>query len=73
MSKLQIMDQTGHSTLDFDPKNDSQVKEAMEKFDQLVGQGYQAAVRTEGGGLKKVKSFDPTATEVVMHPQLVGG
>lgn len=73
MHKLQIMDQTGHSTVDFDPAKDDQVKTAMAKFAALVGQGYQAAVRTEGGGLKKVKSFDPTATEIVMHPQLVGG
>jgi hypothetical protein len=73
LSKLQIMDQTGHSTLDFDPKDDASVKEAMEKFQELAGEGYQAAVRTGDGGLKKVKAFDPTATETVMHPQLVGG
>ncbi len=72
MNKLQIMDQTGHSTLDFDPKNDASTKEAMEKFNELVGKGYQAAVRTESG-LKKVKAFDPAQPETVMHPQLMGG
>jgi hypothetical protein len=36
------MDQTGHSTLDFDLKMTPSVKVLMEKFDTLIGWGYRA-------------------------------
>lgn len=73
--KFAILDQTGHSTLEFDLSKSDEVADAMKKFDELVNKKkYGAAKRDpKTGNLTKVKSFDPTADEIVMHPHLVGG
>jgi hypothetical protein len=73
MSALLVMDQTGHSTFEFDPADNAAVAEAMEKFEALIEQGYTAAERTGPGTQRPVKQFDPNRTETLFHPRLVGG
>ena len=73
MSALLIMDHTGHSTFEFDPKNSAAVAEAMERFEALIKQGYTAAERTGSGTQRKVTKFDPNRTETMFHPRLIGG
>lgn len=73
MSKLLIMDQTGHTTLEFDPKNDAGVAEAMAKFEALIAGGYRAAERTGPGTSRLVTGFDPVREETLMIPHVVGG
>jgi hypothetical protein len=73
MSALLVMDHTGHSTHEFDPRNDASVKEAMEKFRALIGDGYIAAERTGPGTQRLVRTFDPNRTETLLHRHLVGG
>lgn len=71
--KFQIMDQTGHTTMEF-LSDDAGVKNAMEKFEQLVAEGKTAAVRQKGESDYTVtRKFDATADEVLFQPQLVGG
>lgn len=73
--KIAVLDQTGHSTLEFDLSKSDEVSLAMQKFDELVKEKkYGAAKRDPAtGNLVKVKAFDPSADEIVMHPHLVGG
>jgi hypothetical protein len=73
--RFAVLDQTGHSTLEYDLDKSDEVAAAMAKFDELVNEKkYGAAKRDEKTGqLVKVKAFDPTADEIVMHPHLVGG
>jgi len=72
--QLHIMDQTGHTTIDFDPANDEQVKNAMKKFAALViEKKFTAAKRTGGGDYTLTKAFDPNAEEHLFIPQLKGG
>jgi len=73
MSVQLVMDHTGHSTHEFDPKNDASVKEAMEKFKALTKEGYTAAERTGPGTQRLVRAFDPNRTETLFHPRIVGG
>ena len=69
--KFYVMDHTGHSTLEF---SKSQVKEAMEKFNELVkGEKKVAAVKEGEGKSRLIRSFDPNAEEVVFHSPMAGG
>jgi hypothetical protein len=73
--KFHVMDSKGHSTLEFDKTDPASVKEAMEKFEELVGeQKHTAAVRNAGeADYKLTRSFDPTADETVFVPAMQGG
>lgn len=69
-----VMDHTGDTRHTFDPSNAAEVKEAMERFDDLVkNQKMVAAKRTGPGTQEQIRAFDPTAEEVVFHRHLVGG
>jgi hypothetical protein len=73
MSTLLIMDQSGHSTFEFDSSDSTAVEEAMERFQALIEQGYTASERTGAGTQRKVTEFDPHRTETLFHPRLMGG
>jgi hypothetical protein len=70
-----VMDHSGDSRHEFDTENSAAVKEAMERFDDLVkGRGFTAATRQEPGGTATiVRSFDPGASETLFIPRLIGG
>ena len=75
MAKHHLMDSTGHSTVEFDKADPAAVKEAMERFEKLVGeQKHTAANRKEGERDYTVtKTFDPTADETLFVPAMRGG
>lgn len=73
MARHKIMDQTGHSLVEFDPAKTTDLKEAMERFDGLTKRGYRAAKANGDGTHELVKSFNPADEDVVFFPQLVGG
>jgi hypothetical protein len=68
-----LMDHTGDTRHQFDPADPSAVAEAERRFKELTGAGFTAAKRLEGGGSEVVKSFDPTAEEMLFIPRLQGG
>jgi hypothetical protein len=69
-----VMDYSGHSTFEFDPRNDDQVKVAMERFNDLVkNQKMMASVKTGDGERKLVREFDPAHEDVLFRPQMKGG
>lgn len=71
--KFDIMDHSGHSTEAFDKTSPADLAAAQKRFDELVSEGRTAAVRTEPGQSKVVRTFDPTAEEVLFIPRLRGG
>ena len=73
MATLLILDHTGDSRHDFDPKDSRELAWAEARFDQLVSDGYSAAARTTPGEARLVRTFDPTAEETLFYPRLVGG
>jgi hypothetical protein len=73
MAKHHIMDQTGHSTVEFDKADPQALKEAQARFDRLVAEHYTPAVRGEDGMARVTRTFDPDASETLFVPQLVGG
>ena len=68
-----VMDHTGDTRHPFNPDDAQALAKAEERFKELTGLGFTAAVRTGSGRVTKVTSFDPTAEETLFFPRLVGG
>jgi hypothetical protein len=49
------------------------VAQAERRFKELIGAGFTAAVRREGGRSELIRSFDPAAEETLFFPRLKGG
>ena len=76
MSKLQIMDHSGHTTMEFDAETKAGVSEAMKTFDDLVkNKKYTAGAKVSGsdGKFQLIREFDESAEEIIMMPPLQGG
>jgi hypothetical protein len=68
-----VMDRTGDTRHNFDAKNADAVSKAEERFRELTGAGFTAAVRTSSGEPVVKRTFDPNAEETLFFPRLVGG
>lgn len=68
-----VMDHTGDSRYDFDPRNPEALLEAERRFNELTGTGFTAATRNCSGEPILTRRFDPTAEEMLFYPRLVGG
>jgi hypothetical protein len=68
-----VMDHNGDSRHTFDPKDAKALLKAEERFKELTGSGFTAAVRTASGEPVVTHMFDPTAEETLFFPRLVGG
>ena len=68
-----VMDRTGDAQHRFDAGDRAAVEEAKKRFMELTSAGFTAAVRTEPGEQRIMRSFDPTAEETLFYPRLVGG
>jgi hypothetical protein len=69
---LRILDNTGDTTLIYDPLVEIEVGEAMAKFDESMAKGMRAFALADGGG-EVITKFDETQPHVVVSPQYVGG
>jgi hypothetical protein len=67
-----VMNHNGDTRYHFDARNAEALAKAEERFKQLTGEGFTAAVRTPGE-VTKINSFNPKAEETVFFPRLVGG
>ena len=68
-----VMDRTGDTRHNFDTKNANALLKAEERFRELTGAGFTAAVRTASGEAVVKRTFDPNAEETLFYPRLVGG
>jgi hypothetical protein len=68
-----VMDHNGDSRHNFDPKDAKALLKAEQRFKELTGAGYTAAVRTSSGEPVITRSFDPEAEQTLFYPRLVGG
>ena len=68
-----VMDHTGDTRHNFDAKNAEALLKAEERFKELTGLGFTAALRTASGEVAVTRAFDPTAEETLFFPRLVGG
>ena len=68
-----VMDYTGDTRHNFDPKDVQAVLKAQDRFKELTRVGFTVAVRTPSGEVAVTRTFDPTAEETLFFPRLVGG
>ena len=73
MPTLIVMNHNGDTRYHFDARNAEALAKAEERFKELTGEGFTAAVRTKPGEVIKINSFNPKADETVFFPRLVGG
>jgi protein-disulfide isomerase-like protein with CxxC motif len=73
MASQIVMDRTGDTRHIFDNQDRAEVTKAEQRFKELTGAGFTAAVRSGLGEQRIVRSFDPTAEETLFYPRLVGG
>jgi len=73
MASQIVMDRSGDSRHRFDPKDKQELAKAEQRFYELTGAGFTAAVRSGPGQVSQILSFDPNAEETVFFPRLVGG
>jgi hypothetical protein len=73
MASQIVMDRTGDTRHIFDKQDGAEVAKAEQRFKELTGAGFTAAVRTGPGEQRISRSFDPTADETLFYPRLVGG
>jgi hypothetical protein len=71
--RMLVMDHTGDTRHNFDAKNAEALLKAEERFKELTGLGFTAALRTASGWAAVTRAFDPTAEETLFFPRLVGG
>jgi hypothetical protein len=68
-----VMDHTGDTRHTFDPADAKALLKAEQRFKELTGAGFTAAVRTSAGDPNVIRAFDPKAEETLFYPRLVGG
>src|SRR5258706_6838280 len=68
-----VMDRTGDTRHKFDAKNAEALLKAEERFRELTGAGFTAAVRTASGEAVVKRTFDPNAEETLFFPRLLRG
>lgn len=74
MHVLRILDHTGHTEVAFDPTDPVAVAAVREQFDTIMAQQHGLAYTMENGEQGAViHSFDPSARETYVTPQIVGG
>lgn len=66
---MRILSQNGDDRLVWDRRNPDEVREAAQKYAELVEDGYTAYVATSDGSRgHRIDMFDPALEEVVMVP-----
>jgi hypothetical protein len=74
VGEMNIMDGSGHKQLKWDTARLDEIAVAKETFDSLVERGYSGfASKQKMQPKQPIREFDPTMTEVVMVPRIVGG
>ena len=68
-----VMDRTGDTRHIFNNLDRAEVAKAEQRFMELTGGDFTAAVRTGPGEQRAIRSFDPTAEETLFYPRLIGG
>jgi hypothetical protein len=68
-----VMDRSGDTQTTFAIDKDGTSK-AMERFNQLVNEHrHMAYARADDGSTRLLREFDPNASEIIFHPQRMGG
>lgn len=74
MGEMQFLNETGHSTLEWDVADPASIEIAEAEFDKLLREGYVAFQREhKEPEAQRVDVFDPAADEILWTRPLRGG
>lgn len=73
MARQIVMDHTGDTRHEFNPKDAAEIAAAEERFKELTGLGFTAGKRVGDGKVELLRQFDATAEETIFFPRLKGG
>lgn len=74
MSMMNVMDPSGHTSIEWTAGNAAEVTAAREMFDTMTGKGYQAfRIGARGQQAERITTFDPNVEKLMLIPQLKGG
>jgi hypothetical protein len=74
VGEMQFLNETGHSTLEWDVADPASIEIAEAEFDKLLHEGYVAFSREQKEKeAQRVDVFDPTADEILWSRPLRGG
>ena len=73
MATQVVMDRNGDSRHTFKAEDAAALLKAEQRFNELMKDGYTAAVRSPSGQPTVIRNFDPAAEETLFFPRLVGG
>lgn len=72
MSKLNVLDPTGHTAVEWDVADQATVDAARETYVKKAAEGYMA-YSVAGETREQIRDFDASAEEIVMMRALMGG
>ncbi|MHB0978422.1 MAG: hypothetical protein ACYC1K_03435 [Minisyncoccota bacterium] len=73
MNKMRIQDKTGDTEMTWNPSDAASVAEVKNVFNKLLNKGHMGYKTDNSGGGEVIRTFDPTAEEIVVTIPLVGG
>jgi hypothetical protein len=74
MAVVRVLSVRGDDAFEYDPAvEDERLRKARAVFQAKVGKGYLAFVRDTKSSGTQIRHFDPTASEIILQPALVGG
>lgn len=73
MGTMRIQDQTGDTEVIWDVTDPASTAKAEDIFAGLMAKNHMAYKTDAKGGGEVIKSFDPTADEIVVAVPLIGG
>jgi hypothetical protein len=73
MHTLRILNHKGDTAVEWRPEIEDEVERARLTFDALMASGHLMFTVVPGTAPEQVRSFDPSAFEVIAVPRYVGG
>ena len=74
--QMDVLDRSGHLSLNWDPDNDAEVRAARDTFEEMVTRKGYSAFETgdgKGGHGARLRSFDKNVEEMILVPPIQGG
>lgn len=73
-STLHVLDATGDTRIEWDPKSKDEVRIARKAFEEAKSKKMLTyKVRADGSAGEQIREFDPNAERIIATRQLVGG
>ena len=73
MHVMEVLDHTGHTSINWDPDNPAEVETARQAFERMTREGYRAFTAGNGKPGRRLDAFDPEIGEMTLIPHLRGG